>query len=105
MRRNNDKRVFITVRKKIEEAYKCAAIDQGDKVNDIVGEVCRDILLKISDDVAPVSEGTLPYIVASLRVLANALSKELDPLDKEISKAVQWRMTMECKFKKQVERI
>ena len=47
----------------------------------------------------------LPYIVASLRVLANALSKELDPLDKEISKAVQWRMTTECGFKKQVERI
>ena len=86
------------MRKKIEEAYKCAAINQGDKV-------CRDILLKISDSVTPVSEGTLPYIVASLRVLANALSKELDPLDKEISKAVQWRMTTECGFKKQVERI
>ena len=78
------------MRKKIEEAYKCAAINQGDKVN---------------DSGTPKSEGTLPYIVASLRVLANALSKELDPLDKEISKAVQWRMTTECGFKKQVERI
>lgn len=99
------KEFLLQCEKKIEEAYKCAAIDQGDKVNDIVGEVCRDILFKISDDVTPVSEGTLPYIVASLRVLANALSKELDHLDKEISKAVQWRMTTECGFKKQVERI
>ena len=99
------KEFLLQCEKKREEAYKCAAIDQGDKVNDIVGEVCRDILFKISDDVTPVSEGTLPYIVASLRVLANALSKELDPLDKEISKAVQWRMTTECGFKKQVERV
>lgn len=99
------KEFLLQCEKKIEEAYKCAAIDQGDKVNDIVGEVCRDILFKISDDVTPVSEGTLPYIVASLRVLANALSKELDPLDKGISKAVQWRMTTECGFKKQVERV
>lgn len=99
------KEFLLQCEKKIEEVYKCAAINQGDKVNDIVGEVCRDILLKISDSVTPVSEGTLPYIVASLRVLANALSKELDPLDKEISKAVQWRMTTECGFKKQVERI
>ena len=96
------KEFLLQCEKKIEEAYKCAATDQGDKVNDIVS---RDILLKISDSVTPVSEGTLPYIVASLRVLANALSKELDPLDKEISKAVQWRMTTECGFKKQVERI
>ena len=99
------KEFLLQCEKKIEEAYKCAATDQGDKVNDIVREVSRDILLKISDSVTPVSEGTLPYIVASLRVLANALFKELDPLDKEISKAVQWRMTTECGFKKQVERI
>ena len=99
------KEFLLQCEKKIEEAYKCAAIDQGDKVNEIAGGVCKDILFKISDDVTPVSEGTLPYIVASLRVLANALSKDLDPLDKEISKAVQWRMTMECKFKKQVERV
>ena len=99
------KEFLLQCEKKIAAAYICAAIDQGDKVNDIVGEVSRDILLKISDSVTPVSEGTLPYIVASLRVLANALSKELDPLDKEISKAVQWRMTTECGFKKQVEMV
>ena len=99
------KEFLLQCEKKREEAYKCAATDQGDKVTDIGREVRRDSLLKISDSVTPVSEGTLPYIVASLRVLANALSKELDPLDKEISKAVQWRMTTECGFKKQVERI
>ena len=99
------KEFLLQCEKKIAEVHMRAVIDQGDKVNDIVGEVSRDILLKISDSVTPVSEGTLPYIVASLRVLANALSKELDPLDKEISKAVQWRMTTECGFKKQVERV
>lgn len=54
------KEFLLQCEKKIEEAYKCAATDQGDKVNDIVREVSRDILLKISDSVTPVSEGTLP---------------------------------------------
>ena len=41
------KEFLLQCEKKIEEAYKCAATDQGDKVNDIVGEVSRDILFKI----------------------------------------------------------
>lgn len=67
-------------------------------------EVSRDILLKISDSVTPVSEGTLPYIVASLRVLANALSKELDPLDKEYAKVLQILMGR-IQFEREVERV
>lgn len=73
-------------------------------MNDIVREVSRDILLKISDSVTPVSEGTLPYIVASLRVLANALSKELDPLDKEYAKVLQILMGR-IQFEREVERV
>nr|DAK98208.1 MAG TPA: hypothetical protein [Caudoviricetes sp.] len=98
------KEFLLQCEKKIEEAYKCAATDQGDKVNDIVREVSRDILLKISDSVTPVSEGTLPYIVASLRVLANALSKELDPLDKEYAKVLQILMGR-IQFEREVERV
>lgn len=43
----------------------------------------------MTNSVHPISMETAPYVVAPLRTLANGIEKEMNPLDKEIARALQ----------------
>lgn len=74
---------------KIAKSIACTAAKHDDEHFDITKEVATDVVRTIMESIMPISELTAPYVVAALRTLANGIEKEMNPLDKEIARALQ----------------
>ena len=91
--------------KNIAKADVCMAQGQEEQNFQLMKKVSCDIAAEITSSVTPVSDETASYVVAALRVLADALERELTPLDKELSNAVQELMAKHLVFQKYTERV
>jgi hypothetical protein len=83
------KEFLLECERKLAKSYVCTALDRDDDGIAITKEIAKDIAFEVTNSVHPISMETAPYVVAALRTLANGIEKEMNPLDKEIARALQ----------------
>lgn len=83
------KEFLLECERKLAKSYVCTALDRDDDGIAITKEIAKDIAFEVTNSVHPISMETAPYVVATLRTLANGIEKEMNPLDKEIARALQ----------------
>lgn len=83
------KEFLLECERKLAKSYVCTALGRDDDGIAITKEIAKDIAFEVTNSVHPISMETAPYVVAVLRTLANGIEKEMNPLDKEIARALQ----------------
>ena len=95
------KEFLLNCERKLAKSYVCTAMGRVDDSLAITEELAQDIAFEVSNSVHPISTQTAPYVVAALRSLANGIEKELNPLDKEVARALQQLMSRKIQFVKE----
>lgn len=83
------KEFLLECERKLAKSYVCTALGRDDDSIAITKEIAKDIAFEVTNSIHPISMETAPYVVAALRTLANGIEKEMNPLDKEIARALQ----------------
>ena len=83
------KEFLLECERKLAKSYVCTALGRDDDSIAITKEIAKDIAFEVTNSVHPISMETAPYVVAALRTLANGIEKEMNPLNKEIARALQ----------------
>lgn len=83
------KEFLLECEQKIAKSYVCIALGRDDDSIAILEEVAKDVVFEVTNSVHPISTETAPCIAAALRTLANGIEKEMNPLDKKMSRALQ----------------
>ena len=83
------KEFLLECERKLAKSYVCTALGRDDDGIAIIKEIAKDIAFEVTNSVHPISMETAQYVVAVLRTLANGIEKEMNPLDKEIARALQ----------------